>query len=343
MLDPTSKTFQSLTTTSNRHTGELLAAALDVPYPPIQLAAVQALIDRGSIGEQLEAVARYPHFPHEIRAFLEASATSLVPAMRECLLGGSGEWAAPALELARAGEAYGAIEPILELLASDRQDRHEEAVQTLRSLVNRLYDHLHGHQESKSNRLKIAPQIGQITLTALGKSLAPLAATSHTELVIESILALGGPGHAIAENVLNASNQECRSIARNLLMTSRHPGVMRFVLESLSRTYPSPDVLKAVENRDDPEFVLAALRWVPERWTRTQEQNLRQIERIAWLSDGGEGLSWIPEELQPALIRFVSATGLPQEETLKPRVERALADMAEDDKTDSALKPAKRL
>lgn len=314
MADPIAKTFQALTSTSNPHAVELLVAALDVPLPPIQIRAVRSLVGRGSVREQLETIRRYQRFSETVRGELEGSASALLPAIRQCLMLGRKEWETPALELARSGEAYGVVEILLEVLQGDRTELHEEAVQTIRHLVNRLYDHLHGHQSADAPRPKNAAQIQQITLSALEKSLASFGTLTCAETVVESILALGGPGHEIAQNLFNKASQECKTLAKDLLMTSRHPGVMRFVLESLSRTYPPARVFDAVQNRDDPEFVLATLRWVPKRFTNTQERNLRQIERIGWLSQGGEPLSMIPEDLQFALMTFVSATGIIREE-----------------------------
>ena len=133
---------------------------------------------------------------------------------------------------------------------------------------------------------------------------------AYAEDVVESILVLGGPGHFSAQKVLSQGSAECRALARELLQTSRHPGVMRFLLDSLSKPYPPSRVIDAIQTRADPEFILATLRWVPKRWTATQERNLRQIEHIAWLTGNEVFLDLIPEELQTALMTFISATGL---------------------------------
>jgi len=314
MADAIAKTFRALTTTSNPHAGELLTAALDVPHPAIQIGAIDSMVHRGGVREQMEAIRRYPRFAPPIRQNLENSAGSLVPAIRQCLIVGRGDWETAALALARRGEAYGVIEILLDVLQSDRTDLHEEAVQTLRHLVNRLYDHLHGHRHKDEDRLKNAPQFQQITLKSLEKALGSFGSLTYPEAVVESLLVLGGAGHEISRNLLNKTSPECRSLAKDLLMTSRHPGVMRFLLDSLSRTYPHARILDALQNREDPEFMLATLRWVPKRWTSTQERNLRQIERIAWLKRGEKSLELIPEDLQLALMTYVSATGLSREE-----------------------------
>ncbi len=310
MAAPLAKTFQTLTTTANPFAGEVLVAALDVPLPSIQREAVKSLVSRGAVREQMEAIRRYREFPAAVRRELEESAQSLVPALRHSLLVGRGELERAALELTRAGEAYGVIEDLLGVLRGANAELQTEAVETLRHLVNRLYGHLHGHQTSESASLRNASQIQHLTLTALVEACQYFHELAYPEGVVESILALGGPGHAASQNVLSQGSVECRSLARELLQTSRHPGVMRFLLDSFSRTFLPPKVVDSVQTRTDPEFILATLRWMPKRLSATQERNLRQIEHIAWLTGREEALELIPEELQTALLRFIAATGL---------------------------------
>lgn len=313
MAEPFAQTFQTLATTPNPFAGELLVAALDVPLVRIQSEAVGSLISRGSVREQIEAIRRYPQLPPPIRKPLEQAATTLVSAVRQCVLSGRSEYELPALELARAGEAFGLIETLLDLLKGDRGEMHEEVVLTLRHLVNRLYEHLYGHKDAGTPPLKNASQIQHLATLALDQSLAYFHDLAHAEVVIESLFVLTRPGDGIPQKLLTQTSLECRRIARDLLLTSRHPGVMRFVLDSLSKPYPPPRVVDAWQQREDPEFLLAMLRWVPKRWTSTQERNLKQLEEFAWLKNGPEALGLIPEELQTAVVVLTSTSGLSRE------------------------------
>jgi hypothetical protein len=319
MPGPLAQTFQLLGSTSNPLAGELLIAALDVPWAGIQGEATRSIVSRGGVREQMEAIRRYPQFGAEIRQQLEASTNSLTAAIRQCLVLGRGDLEFAALDLARAGEAFGIIESLLDVLQGGRQDLQEEAVGALRHLVNRLYELLHGHRDVEKSPLKNAGQIQHLAVMALDQALAHFHDLAHADAVVESLLALGGPGHAAAQKLLAQGNMECRALARELLFRSKHPGVMRFSLESLARPYPPPRVIDALEKRDDPEFMLATLRWVPKRWTNTQERNLKQIENIAWLEGGTEALELVPEDLQAALVTYTSATGLCREDKLKVR------------------------
>ncbi len=319
MPGPIAKTFQMLSATSNPFAGEVMVGALDVPIPSIQNEAIQAIIRRGSVREQIEAIRRYPGFSAEIRRQLEDSAPSMVPAIRQCLLVGRGELEPAALELTRAGEAFGVMETILDILRSDQSELYEEAVNTLRYLVNRLYEAVSGQRGPDQPPLKNIDQTRHNAVTALDKSLAHFYELAHPEVVVEAIFVLAGPGHAAAQKLFSEGSVECRSLARETLFQSRHPGVMRFLLDSLSKPYPPSRVLEAIQQRDDPEFVLATLRWTPGRWTSTQERNLRQIEELAWLKADGEMLELIPEDLQTALIAFTSAAGLSRDAKLAVR------------------------
>ncbi len=278
MADPLAQTFQLLTTTANPHAGELLVAAMDVPLPGIQSEAVRSVVSRGGVREQMEAIRRYPLFPKAIQQQLEENAGSLVPAIRQCLQLGRGDLEKAALELARAGETFGIVETLLEILKGERTNLREEIGQTLRHLVNRLYEHLHGLQEEDKPPLRNAAQIQYMMLMALDQSLTYFQDLSHADVVVEAVLSLGGAGHAVTQKLLTQGSLESRSLARELLLNSRHPGVMRFVLDSVGKPFPPSRVLDALQQRDDPEFLLATLRWVPKRWTgaRTKPQANRR-------------------------------------------------------------------
>ncbi len=258
MAVPLAKTFQILTTTANPFAGEVLIAALDVPLPSIQLEAVKSLVIRGGVREQIEAVRRYGQFPAKIRRELEESTQALVPAIRQCLVVGRGDLEHAALELARTGEAFGIIEALLGILRGDDANLQAEAVETLRHLVNRLYGHLHGLHTSDSYAIRNPSQFQHLTLTALDEACQFFHELAYAEDVVESILVLGGPGHFASQKVLSQGSAECRALAKELLQTSRHPGVMRFLLDSLSKPYPPSRVIDAVQTRTDPEFILAA-------------------------------------------------------------------------------------
>lgn len=319
MAEPLTQTFDLLTTTANPFAGELLIAALDVPVERVQAAAIQAIVTRGVVREHMEAIRRYPEFPPAIRKTLEQSATALLPAIRNSVMFGRSEYDLAALELARGGEAFGLVETLLELLQSDRPELREDAVGTLRFLVNRLYEHLHGHKEESKPPLKNASQVQHLVTLALDQSLADFRGLAHAEVVVESLFVLTRPGDPIPQKLLAHVNLECRSLAKDLLLSSRHPGVIRFVLDSLSKPYPPSRVVDAVQEREDLEFILAALRWVPKRWTGTQERNLKLVEKIAWLERGMDELDLIPEELQSALVTLTSATGLSREKKQEVR------------------------
>lgn len=318
MAEPLDLTFQALTTTANPFAGELLIAALDVPVERIQSEAVHSIVARSGVREHIEAIRRYPHFSPALRKQLESSAPSLVPALRQCLLWGRSEYDLPALELSRAGEAFGLIENLLSMLRSNRKELHEEVVGTLRHLVNRLYEHLYAPKEESQPPLKNATQIQHLATLALDQSLAFFHDLAHVEVIVESLFALTRPGDPIPQKLLTHPSKDCRSLAKDLLLSSRHPGVMRFVLDSLSRPNPPSRVIDVLQRRDDEEFILATLRWVPKRWTSTQERNLKQVERLPWLENGTD-LLLIPEDLQTALVTLTCTAGLSREKKQEVR------------------------
>ena len=103
---------------------------------------------------------------------------------------------------------------------------------------------------------------------------------------------------------------EVREIASDLLFSSKHPGVISLVVDSLAHNYPLPKAISAFERRTDPEFIGHLLKNWPRELTEFQQNNLEKLDKVAWLDPDGVHLDLLPAELHRAAIAFLMATGL---------------------------------
>jgi hypothetical protein len=318
MPDPLKKTFALLTSTANVYAIDLMVSALSVTDERTQQIATESLIKRKSIRGQVEVVRQFDGLCAEAKSVIADQVGLLDSALRQSLLHGDDDLRRSALEIVRVTENYKQIPAMLDLLCQDDGDVADTAAETIRDLVNDLYEHLTFDRETKASGkyLRNAPQVKDEVLTSFDQACGQFDTLMRPRNVVEGVLALGDPENFAVKTVLWQGSAECRELAGELLMSSNHPGVMQLVLDSLSQNYPHPKVFQAMAERDDSEFVCHVLQAFPKKMTRIQQENFQQIENVPWIDPHSLSLSTIPPNLQDPLVAFVAATGMPNDEKI---------------------------
>jgi HEAT repeat protein len=312
MAGPIDKTMQVLGSTANPRSLDVLIAALEINREDVQRLAVDALIKRKSSRGQLEVIRRLPQLHETARESLESQVDRISGSLRQALLHGDAELRTNGLELVRATENFDQIPALLDMLKDNRAEITDLAAETMRDLIDRLYEHSHSGQGSRrpGHYLRNAAQISHNVLTGFDRALSEYSELSHQRDVVEAVLILGEADNFAVKKAIVQSGKECRRTTAAVLMTGKHPGVMQLVLDYMSKNYPPPKVFEAVSKRDDPEFVAHLLQWFPKRLTPQQQRNFQQIESVTWIDDDTPSFESLAPSLQPALVEFVSASGL---------------------------------
>ncbi len=314
MPDPLATTFALLTSTRNKSAVDLMIAALDVDVPRVKSAAVTGLLTRSSARGQIEVIRRFHTLSAELRSQLKPDTPSMQTAIRQSLLHGEHQLRANGLEVIRVTEAFDQLPLLLTLLENEHDDLNEQTTQTLRDLVSRLYDRKRNGQTADNRQTPSRPiaETAANVIATLQAACSRFYELSQPVDVIESILILGEVDDEAVKNVLWQSIPDCRELAGELLLLSRHPGVMQLVCDSMSKNYPHPKAFAAIGTRSDPEFICHLLRWFPTRPSRIQRGTFQQVESIDWLKPATL-LDSVPAGLQTSLVNFIASTGLPNE------------------------------
>jgi HEAT repeat protein len=312
MAESLTKTFDLLATTKSSNAVDVLVMALDSQQAAIRDRAVGALLQRGTVRCQTEVIRRLPSLSPAARKLVEDDEARLAATLRQCLLHGDQELRACALSIVVDTENFDQVPTLLQILDQRDDPFQQAASDALQDLVNRLYEHCHGGgvRRAGSRGHRKAPQARQAVLAALDAACNRFDSLVRPTVIVESILVLGDPDNFAVRKLLSQSAPPCRELAAELLVHSKHPGVMRLLMSSLDQNYPHTRAMEAIAARADAEFVCHLLRSFPKRLSESQQKNLRQLTRIAWLSDERLPLAAIPPALHPALVAFVQASGL---------------------------------
>jgi hypothetical protein len=310
---PLAKTFAVLTASSSLEASELLLAALDSCYEAICLPAALALTERNGLHGQREVLSRFPRLPSAVQQALQNRSEQFDGCLRQMLLHGDATQCREGMNGVRWLRSVNQIPQLIELMCRAHFPHLESAEQCLRDLVTLLEDDLRSTSVADAGRTIVMSRRDR-ALLLLEQALGRYDQLVVKEPLIESILILGPPQHAAVKKVLWTGPLDCRERAGRLLLSSRHPKIMRQALESLKQTYPHPKAFEAVRTRTDVEFLCELFRFCSVKVSGTLAQNLRQIERVEWLEADEAPFPLIPQSLQPALLSFVFHTKVPTEQ-----------------------------
>lgn len=308
MAGPLPKTFEVLTDSNAPEAVELLLAALESTYESLSLAAAQALLARNGVQGQREILLRFPTLPESVQQALQAQPERFESLLRQLLVQGGSEQLLEGLNGVRLLHAADQIPQLIQLLCHADLQETDAVVQCLHDLVVFLDDDVRTTSVTDAARNAVLGRRDR-ALNYLDQAVS----TKYESLVVrdpivESILILGPAQHLAVKKVLWQAATDCRDRAGKMLLTNRHPKVMRQALESLKQSYPHPKAFEAVCVRTDVEFICELLRAASGKSTPAFEQNLKQIERLAWLDNLDATFKAIPTALQPALLSFVFST-----------------------------------
>lgn len=312
MPDPLARTFDVLSTAKSMAAVDLLITALDSKRALIQDRAVAALLRRAATRCQTEVIRRLPNLSPAGRKLLEEQGPRLSGTLRQCLLHGDGELRTHGLTIVTTMDCYDQASALLSILEQRDDPFQESACLTLQHLVTRLFEQMNlaGGRKASDRGPRNLPQARQTVLMALEAACNRYVDLAYQREVVECILVLGDPDSGAVRKAFLQSAPACREMAANLLTTSKHPGVMRLLMEFMGQNYPNTKAFEAFENRTDSEFICYVLRAFPKRLSENQQKNFKQITRIAWIADELLPLEAIPAGLHEGLSGFVQATGM---------------------------------
>jgi HEAT repeat protein len=310
-------TFEVLARTRNAAAVDVQIAALDLDDPAVQAFAAASILRRRPPRGIVELIRRLQELPEPVRQLMETPGTELGRGLRDCLLSSEAVLRGNALELVRRLAIYSEVPTLIALLQHPHIPERAAVEGVIFELVNRLNEQLRFGKDGEEGRafLREGDRVRHQILAML-EAASYRYPTHRCRLVIEGLLILSDPENMHLKKFMRDATDEVRSVAADLFVTSRHPGVMGLVVDSMTLNYPFPAAMAAIEKRSDPEFILHLLRHWPRKLATFQQKNFREIRSVAWLDPAEPYLDVVPPALHRTLIAFVMSTGLPQPQKL---------------------------
>jgi hypothetical protein len=308
---PFPTTFELLAGTDNTAAVDVMVAALDIADESVQNLAVGAILKRHPTRAVIELVRRAQVLSKPARELIKKKSPVLAKGLRAALLSGDSALRASALQLVCDLEYFTELPTLTRLLEEKALCERDAVESTIYDLVDRLYKHLQfgKEKEESADFLRNAQRMRHQAVATLEASCERFE-IHHSRQVIEGLLILGDAQSVPLKKLIQEASSVVREIVVDLLHSSRHPGVMTLVIDSLADNYPLPATISAFASRTDPEFIAHLLETWPRELTPFQQNNVKKLESVSWLNAEGIHLDLLPPALHCAAVAFLMTTGL---------------------------------
>ncbi len=314
------KTLHHLAHTSNDAALAVLIPLLDSPHQEIQVAALDALLERRSPAGLHEILVRLNRLRPGWENVLAEKGGRMADTFRAAILGQDRRLAAYACEavcIFREYEAMPALVAAVETPGNPLAD-------LLGRTIVRLAEQLSEGCDHTPDRRRRDPQIIRRNLLASLEGSVQRFGRHGRKEPLEAFLLLAGRENALLKNVLLDPANACQAEIVNILRSSDKPSVRRLLLSFLDDPHAPLAALHVIAGRMDPAFVTALLNKAAEANRTFASHNFRRMDRLAWAApDRIHELEAFAETQQATAVRMIASTGMP-----RSQIVAALAHMA---------------
>lgn len=319
MSSPLDKTFSILAQKDKPESLEALEVASVVPLQAVQMRAVKTLLKKRSLDVQVNLIKNWKSFLPEVQAEVERRKDVLNSTVKRTLRQPDPTLQLQALEFVVGTSDYAQIDTLLLMMQNKDQAIQKQLVMAERQLVDQFYDELQqeasngeigaGNSQLNNQHKKIISQLNELV--------RDLEDSDYADFVIESLLILGTPESINLDPLFNGGSRYLRKTTNEMLMNSKHPGVMQFIVDSMKQAAPNAYVMESIRQRQDPEFVNHLLTELPSKLNSNQVKNFKKIDSLEWAKSDSLLLDAVLPALHLPLIRLLNNCSLPVDDLVE--------------------------
>lgn len=317
IADPRQTTFDVLKSRGDRESGDVMVAALTSADDSTRKLSATALVEQRSQLSLVEVIRQVDTLSDEVCEEFAQAPDRFATVIRQCISGPDTDVRRAAIAFVHRTANYTHFPLLMKLLQHEEATTRSAAANSLRKLAESFALVLlsAGGQILPGMRFDTARTMQQELLARLDGRAADADRLDNPAAVVESLLLLGVPGHESVRNVLDRRGEYCQQLAVEFLATSQHPAIFELLCGSLDRPFPPLQMFDVIERRDDLEFALFLLDWLPQfLMSRNVLGHLAKFSGLTWLDLDHETLQAIPPEKHDRLVTLVNAIGVTTEE-----------------------------
>lgn len=314
------KTLHHLARTPNDAAVAVLIPLLDSPHQDIQVAALDALLERRSPGGLHEILRRLNRIRPGWETVLEEKCGRMADTFRDAILGQDRRLAAYACEAVCTFREYDLMPALIAAVEAPANPLADLAGRTIVRLAEQLSEEF----DQTPDHRRRDPQFVRRNLVASLESSVERFDRHGRKETLEAYLMLAARENATLKQILLDPTNPCLPDVLRMLRSSDKRGVFRLLLSFLDDPHAPLAALQVIAGRTDQAFVSALLSKVAEAQRTHAFYNFSRLEHLAWAApERIRELEEFSDIQQAAAVRLIAASGMARSEIVA-----ALAHMA---------------
>jgi HEAT repeat protein len=309
-------TFDVLAEGTSSEASDALLAAVSSEDAVCRKLGSQSIIRQRSQLSILNLMKQVDELSDDVVRELSSEPVRFVAPLRQCFQRDEKHALRTALVFARRCGCIGQFAEMIPHLEHRDDDVREAASDAIRSLAEELALRLMSEDESHLPGIDLdtARRLRVELLGELSRVVSQFDELANPVPLIDAILMLGRPEEEHVRNLCSKYGDDCATLVAESLRTLNSRPVFAAICEAQKMLSPMPVFNQTLSNREDPEFVLFLLEWMPKRVSSLIDANIKRAAGLPWLSTEHPTLQQIPDELHDRLIAVVNSSHLDRDE-----------------------------
>ncbi|MDA1163514.1 MAG: HEAT repeat domain-containing protein [Planctomycetota bacterium] len=260
----------------------------------------------------LQIIQRVDTLNDETCVEFSQSPERFTPALKQCFSHSDQATQLAAIEFVRRTANFDEFDTLLELLEADDESLGAAAVQAASNLAERMMVRF------RTRDVSALPCFEEQTLSDFRMTIVErldflilhVASRRNPLPLYRLLLTLGRADDKAILNVLYRRGSEHRETATRLLSEESNAAFFQLICESLNRHSPPTAIIDAFHARQDLEFVVHFLSWLPVNPAAYLKSNLARLTEISWLRQSHPTFQQIPATLHDRLVAVINLAGI---------------------------------
>jgi len=308
-VNPREITFNLLAKHKSAEAEAVLLKAFESEDEESRKLAAATVIKRPGQDGLLEIIRRVNSLDSEACAEFSQSPERFEIVLEHCFKNTDSDNLSAAVEFVRRTTNFTQFGALLNQLQTDDGSHRDAVMAALNELTDQLARRLQNNDET------ILPAFDLESLQAHRQAI--IACIDSQEMkdsidepalptALRSLLLLGRADEEAVINALSKRGPVHSETATRILSTESNTAVFVLLCESLTRYSPSAAIFDAFYARDDFEFLLHFLDWLPEAPTGYLKKNLKRLTELSWMDVEKAVLHQLPPTVHNRLITLAN-------------------------------------
>lgn len=314
--NPRAVTFDVLEKHKSPEAEDVLLKAIESEDEESRQLAAATVVKRRGQHSLLEIIRRVDSLDEKACAEFSLSPERFDVVLEQCFKNEDAETQQAAVRFIQRTTNFTQFQALLDQLQSDDATLRKAASETIGDLTDQMAQRLRTDDESvlptfDTESLQTHRQVIISQIDAQTKNDPVDEYVLNT--ILRSLLLLGQADEEAVLNVLSRRGPVYREAATRVLSEESNPSVFVLLCESLERYAPPAAIFDAFDAREDFEFLLHLLEWLPKTPAGYLKNNIARLTELSWVDYENPVVQRLPSNVHDRLVAVANLAQIEEE------------------------------